>query len=375
MNWAQLLSGLFKSAHEKKIPLTGTFELTPRCNLSCKMCYINLPVNDTAAQQKELPASEWIRIGKEAKQAGMLRLLLTGGEVLVRDDFRQIYEGLSELGFLIQIYTNGTLITPEIAKWLGRMPPSQIGVTLYGANPESYEQVCGNKNAYIKAVRGVEALVAEGLKPQIRMTIIQKNVQDFLKLLAFADDRGLLFAKSFIMSCRRDGQHHSPELERLTPEMVIDFIKTHQVLEDNDEQEKKLDDKPEAKIEEKLENKLEDKPFDNSKKVQPPSRGALPCGGGYDSFWINWYGGMTFCGDIETPCSFPFRDGFDKAWEDLHQIVDQVPYCDECVHCKIAEHCIQCPGRLMNETGSFERSAPYFCEYAKLLVKFRESSS
>ena len=63
-------------------------------------------------------AEEWIDLSRQARDAGVLYVLLTGGEVFLRSDFRQIYEAISEMGFSVQIYTNGTLITPEIAKWL-----------------------------------------------------------------------------------------------------------------------------------------------------------------------------------------------------------------------------------------------------------------
>ena len=70
---------LYRKAARQRIPLGGTFELSPVCNFSCHMCY----VRKTRAELKrlgkqEITADQWIRMGKECRDAGMLYLLLTG---------------------------------------------------------------------------------------------------------------------------------------------------------------------------------------------------------------------------------------------------------------------------------------------------------
>lgn len=361
MDWQQLFTKLLIGSLKKRVPFTGIFELTPRCNLTCVMCYINQPATHPHAIANEFSAKEWIRMGEQARDAGMLRLLLTGGEVFLRKDFREIYEALSGMGFLIQIFTNGTLITPEIAKWLGKTPPSQIGVTVYGASPETYAQVCGNGNAYHLAMRGIDLLVAEGMKPDFRMTIVKKNIEDFDRLLAYADNRNLIFSKGFLLCQRRDGCSDGPVRERLSPQDIIDFIQANTIPE-------QVTDAPEDSL--TKEAILRDQ---EGIEINKSNKKPVFCGAGYDSFWLTWHGRMTFCGDIEAPYSLPFRDGFQKAWEDLKQIVDSVPFCEECEKCEYQNECVACPGRLMNETGSFSKPAPYHCECAKLAKEAIES--
>ncbi len=96
------------------IPVSGIFELTPRCNLSCKMCYVRLTPEQMEPLGRERTAQEWLSIGKDAKDAGMAFLLITGGEPTLRKDFAEIYEGLAQMGLSISVNTNGTLITDEI---------------------------------------------------------------------------------------------------------------------------------------------------------------------------------------------------------------------------------------------------------------------
>ena len=71
-------------------PLAGNFELTARCNFDCKMCYVHLTAEEQRRRGRELTADEWLAIAEEARSHGMLFLLLTGGEPLIRADFRYL---------------------------------------------------------------------------------------------------------------------------------------------------------------------------------------------------------------------------------------------------------------------------------------------
>ena len=54
----------------KGMPVSGTFELTPRCNLSCKMCYIHMTGEEQASRGRELTTEEWLSVGRQAGDAG-----------------------------------------------------------------------------------------------------------------------------------------------------------------------------------------------------------------------------------------------------------------------------------------------------------------
>ena len=87
MKYAEYVNRLFAKSAKRGIPLSGTFELTARCNLRCRMCYIHREENDGEIKTEEFSSEEWLNIAKEAQQCGMLFLLLTGGEPFIRPDF------------------------------------------------------------------------------------------------------------------------------------------------------------------------------------------------------------------------------------------------------------------------------------------------
>ncbi|HML47216.1 MAG TPA: radical SAM protein, partial [Clostridia bacterium] len=141
--WDVFQSAILDYASANRIPYKGTFELTPRCSLKCKMCLMRLDGCDMPAQGRELTTAEWIRLGGMAFEAGTMDLLLTGGEPMLRPDFAEIYEALSDMGFLLRVFTNGTLLTPKILSLFEERPPQGIELTVYGASPETYERVGG----------------------------------------------------------------------------------------------------------------------------------------------------------------------------------------------------------------------------------------
>ncbi|MGB8452083.1 MAG: radical SAM protein [Anaerocolumna sp.] len=356
MTWGQLSGILAKDSMEKKIPLIGEFELTARCNLTCKMCYVCRKGNDTEAMKRERSAKEWIRLAREAFDAGMLFLLLTGGEVFLRKDFKTIYEEISMMGFNVSVYSNGTMITPQVASWLGRIAPSQIDVTLYGASPETYQKVCGDASGYERAMRGIELLIAQGINVQLRTTIVRGNVGDYDKLNEIAGKSGMTLGIVNYISPRREGSLTSPETERLSPKELVEFEKKISMEDYNNISDNQYSVHPmEATLNDKL----------NNSGINLNMKDSFPCSSGKNSFWVTWDGRMVPCSFMAKPETFPFEKGFTAAWEELKKLCASVPVCKTCNQCSLQEFCTSCPAELMNETGSFEHPAIYLCELAQ----------
>ena len=168
------------------IPVTGNFELTPRCNLRCKMCYVRLTPEEMAPQGRERTAEEWLALGRCAKDAGMVFLLITGGEPTLRPDFCQIYEGLAKMGLSISINTNGTLLTPELRALWHRLPPAQVNITLYGTCREDYHALCGNGDAFDVVTDALDWLKSENILVHLNTTIVPTNAHKWQQIEQFA---------------------------------------------------------------------------------------------------------------------------------------------------------------------------------------------
>jgi radical SAM protein with 4Fe4S-binding SPASM domain len=307
------------------------------------------------ALHNEKSAKEWIGLAKEAVEAGMLYLLLTGGEIFLRKDFQTIYEEISQMGIIKSIYSNGTLITPEIAKWLGRIPPSQIDITLYGASRDTYARVCGDANGFDRAINGIDLLISEGINVQIRTTVIKSNKDDYDRLEEIAGMRGIDLRIVDYVSPRREGCLTCPEVERLSPVELVTYEKHI------------FDGMRNRNNATKANNCIEKVDVEELSTYHRKSNDEYPfqCDNGQNSFWVTWDGKMIPCSLLDEPYSLPFQQGFTASWKGLAEACRTVPVCGTCKKCTLQDFCISCPARLKSETGSFRQPAPYLCELAQ----------
>ncbi len=363
LDWKEFHSKVTRLSQEKGLPLSGAFELTSRCNFRCKMCYVACSAGNKAAAEKELTAGQWIELGRQARDAGMFYLILTGGEVFLRKDFEKIYESLSEMGLNITIFTNASLITPEKARWLGRIPPQRVSVTVYGGSPETYEKVTGNRDGYIRTMRALEILKAENIRLEIKTTVVEANHRDYKELYDIAHTYSNVLGVVNYISPRREGTGSDPAGNRLSPVDIVEYenrisLYGQRLYPKN----KKL----EIKINEDTANEdtAEGKKAADGPELLP-ERSAFRCQAGKSGFWLTWDGRMIPCGLLDTPCARPLETGFVNAWEALKEGCRTVPQCIECHMCNMREQCISCPGRLKAETGGFTKPAGYLCESAR----------
>jgi len=166
LSYSDFSGALHQQSAGRRIPASGTVELTRRCPLSCVHCYNNLPMDDSEARSRELTFDEHRRILDEITEAGCLWLLYSGGETLARADFLEIYTYAKQKGLIITLFTNGTLLTADIADHLAEWRPFSIEITLYGRTPQTHDGVTGVPGSYEQCMRAVR-LLRERRTPQL----------------------------------------------------------------------------------------------------------------------------------------------------------------------------------------------------------------
>ena len=326
------------------VPVSGTFELTPRCNLGCRMCYVRMTPEQMVPIGRERTATEWLSLAKEAKNAGMVFLLLTGGEPTLRDDFIEIYEGLAQMGLSISINTNGTMFDDKLKEVFHRCPPAQVNITLYGTSEEDYLKQCGNVKAYEKAMDAIQWLQEENILLHLNATMTPSNIDRWKVYEDFAIDRELdLRMTTYCFPTRRRGE--CKEFERLSPELAGELSVLDTLYRDG---QKAVD-----RLKADLTQQLSSCKLDTGDPMQ--------CMAGASLFWINWDGSMVPCGMLETPSVNPFEEGFTKAWETMKIETEKIRLCPECTGCPDKKTCMNCAAVVYTETGRFDGKPEYMC--------------
>lgn len=359
---------LYRKAAFAGVPLSGTFELTPLCNMNCKMCYVKLSEKEQKAAGELRTAAEWIALAKELKNDGMLYLLLTGGEPFLHPEIREIIKGLHELGLLITINSNGTLIDEKTVEWLKKYPPVRINISLYGKNNETYERLCGNKNGFSQTERAIKLLKEAGIPLKLNCSVTPHNADDLEGIADFANKNGLVLSAATYMfpPVRRDSTMTGKN-DRFSPETAAYYAAFAEYLTLGKERFLKHGDNI----------KISGDPDDNCASVGE----GIGCRAGKCSFWVTWQGYLTPCGMFPTDKeNNVFKKGFNACWQAVKAKTAAIRLPKECAGCDLKQSCHACAAMVITESGSFDTLPEYRCkmskaypyEYKKLAEKLRE---
>ena len=172
----------------KRVPMDVSIEVTRRCPLDCLHCYNNLPMGDQTARSQEMTLAEHCELLDELVAAGSMWLLYSGGEIFARKDFLDIYTEAKKRGFLITLFTNGTLINERIADHLVKYPPFAIEITMYGATRETYEALTQVRGSFDRCMRGIELLLARHLPLKLKTVPTSINQHEVYEMKRFAEN-------------------------------------------------------------------------------------------------------------------------------------------------------------------------------------------
>lgn len=327
-------------------PVAGTFELTARCNLSCKMCYIHNADCDGALRAGELSAAQWLEIADEAAAAGTLVLLLTGGEPMLRPDFAEIYRGCAERGFLITVNTNGTCITEELLALFRRHPPLRLNISLYGMCAETYETLCGNGAMFARVTDNLRKLRAAGVSVQINFTATPLNQADLPAVKRFADEIGatLQFAAYSFPEVRTAAPREAA-FDRFTPAECAAASVEYMCLTHGRE----------------ALARLASDPPPGNEDCQAVGDG-VRCRAARGSYWITHRGEMLPCGMLPSVSRSVREAGFRAAWDALVAEFARVKMPSGCISCENYARCEVCPAICYAENGAFDAVPTYICE-------------
>lgn len=350
---------LFQRASKNRIPLEGTFELSPVCNFSCGMCYIRRTAKELEREGKKLITwKQWLGLAKECKKEGMLYLLLTGGEPFLYPNFRELYRRIHEMGIVIKINTNGTMIDYETVEWLKEAAPGRINITLYGTSPETYRKVCGRADGYERAKNAILMLKQAGIPVVINASMIPENAPDMERIIAFGREQEIHVRMSTYMfpPVRRG----CPDADaRFTPEQAAQmYLRKCRCMLEGEQYGKML---------ERHLNKIEQ--CFASEESGENAYEYMRCRAGRSTFWVSWEGVMTACGMFPFPVEkHPFEEPFADCWREITDKVRTTKVMQACRDCKMTELCHPCAAQLYSETGGVDDCPPYMREMTEKII-------
>ena len=353
----QIATYLHSKGRRLGLPIAGNFELTARCNFNCPMCYVHLSEEEVRRQGGELTAQQWLQIAKDARDRGMVFALLTGGEPLMRRDFFEIYSGMKEMGILLSINSNGSMLRGEILERFLADPPSRFNISLYGGSNATYQNMCG-RPVYEQVKENIRALRKAGVDVSLNLSITPYNRQDLQQIYADAVELDVNVKASSYMypSIRVNGENYGCG-NRLSAEEAAKCSVDWDVIRFTEDE-----------FRQRAENMA--KLVADTPDGCPMEEGeGVRCRAGSTSFWMTWDGRMLPCGMMTEPVVRPLEVGFDAAWQQLREATAAIRTPKECTGCAYKEVCGVCAAVCYTETGRFDGQPTYICRKTKETVR------
>jgi radical SAM protein with 4Fe4S-binding SPASM domain len=335
---AEYMSRFTWRTRKERLPLSGAFDLTYRCNLRCIHCYGGHLVSQAEQSVDELGTDVVCGLLSEAAEAGCLNVLFSGGEPLLRADFLDIYVHARRLGMLVSVFTNGTLVDDRAIRVMSEYPPAVVEISLYGSSAERYESITRVRGSWQRAMRGVHRLLDAGLNVALKSMILRDNADDVAAIEALAKGLGVSFRLDPIVTPRLDGDQ-SPLAQRVDPERA-------------------------AAIEMADEGRRADAAkFQDSPWLAPQSDALFQCGAGANGFHIDPQGVLRPCIVTREYAADAVGVGFATAWTQVTRVIGSLERRrdSECAECGLRSVCGVCVGLSALEAGSPHERLEYLC--------------
>ncbi len=333
---------------QQRVPSVVSIEVTRRCSLNCSHCYNNLPLGDLEAARGEMTYADYCRVLDELADMGSLWLLFTGGEIFARRDFLDIYTYAKKKGFIITLFTNGTLITEKIADYLAEWRPFSIEITLYGRTKETYEKLTRIPGSFERCMRGVELLRERKLPLTLKTVAVTVNKHEVWDMKKYVEeDLGLPFKFDAMMNARIDCSL-SPLEVRLTPEEIVDLD-----LKDPGRQEEW----------ERFSTQFIAPMHPSGKEDE-----VYHCGGGANAFALDPRGMMSIC-VLSHFDEYDVKAGsVREGWEHflLRVRSKKATRVTKCTACQLKAVCGMCAANAELENGDAETPVDFLCHTAHL---------
>ncbi len=318
----------------ERTPVSASIELTFRCNLHCTHCYC-----PPGQREQELGTEEIRDLFDDLARMGTLFLLMTGGDPLLRKDFPELYRHAKELGMLVTVFTNGTLIDDRIAELWEELPPYLVEISLYGLTRQVYERVVAVPGSYERCLAGIQRVLAAGHPLALKCPATRENAHEIPALAELARDLGVDFRYDPVILATMEGDR-APHALRLSAQEIVAL---------------------EARDVEK--DRAWRRYLGEQAPPPPPSKALFACGAGKNSLHVDPYGNVQVCLMVKnfrhSLRERPLREIYEREFPRILALErDEV---SKCGGCPSRATCHNCPGIALWETRRQDSHVDFLC--------------
>lgn len=351
------------------LPRLIFWEITSKCNLKCIHCRgqaegdkvkgigyggIDGGAIPAKADKHELPLRELSlpemkRFIDQVASFAKPIMVLTGGEPLYREDIFELADYISKKGLRTAIATNGTLITPDIAKKIKDSGVMRVSISLDGSNAKTHDEFRKQAGSFDKAIEGAKHLLNNNVELQINTTVTTHNVDELPQILEFAKNLGAKAFHMFLLVPVGCGLEIAKEKE-ISPQKYEEVLNWFYEKEQEGGIELKATCAPH---------------YYRIARQKGSTKHGRGCLAGSAVCFVSHIGQVQPCGYLPVSAGNILEQNFKDIWESSKlflEMRDPSKLKGKCGQCEYRVVCMGCRARAYGETKDYLNEEPY-CVY------------
>lgn len=331
---------------KERKPFSVLFELTPKCNMNCIHCYLQ-----NVHSSEQLSYKEIIEILDILYDKGILFLTLTGGEILLRKDFVDIYLYAKKRGFLVELFSNGLLFSDDIISILTKYPPLYIDISLYGACERVYAEVTRTNGAFNKVINNCKKIKQAGINLSLRSPVIKETENQMESMKHIAEKLDVPFICTFEI-CPTVDKDTAPQNHQVNISTILkyEFDDYYNQIEKG------------IRKDETISENIVQSMKNNS---------VFSCNVGINSFVIDFKGNMCPCMKLKHHGIKLTKNNFDLIWQKFSVYTKmKASKSYLCSTCDARYYCDVCPAEMDFMFGDYEYRPSHICTLANFRKNF-----
>jgi len=334
------MSGLMREMGAKAlklgIPLSVQLDVTYRCNEDCIHCYLD------HEDHGEMTTAEIKSLLDQLADAGVLFLILSGGEIFLRKDLFEIVAYARKLMFSVKLKTNAVMIRKAKAQRIADLGVESVQISVYSHKADVHDTITKLPGSFRRTIEGARLLKAAGVKVSFANVLMQHNANDYPEVQALAQNLGAHYQVDATITPMMDG-------DRSILDLNIDPDKLEEVFRD-------------ASLVGNVEEFCAPPagPLDEADALD-----TLPCSAGHTACYVSPYGDVYPCVQFPLPSGNVRQTKFIDIWKHSPQLLEvrsismgDLQGCSKCTH---GSSCSRCPGLAYME-GNMRGPSTQDCE-------------
>ncbi len=328
---------LTRMAIKEVIPISVLIEVCHTCNENCIHCYL------ADHTRRGMTTGQYEMLFDQLVDAGTFFVILTGGEPFMRRDFMEIVRMARRRRISVTIFTNGTLITEQLARELASLWVQEVHISVYGADASIHDGITRVPGSFKKSMTAVDLLKKNGITVRFKSPLMSRTADGISELKALAESKDVDLQFTAVITAMNDGNMATTNL-RLTDAQLKDLL---------------LDEKIDSHTSQAIE--------------RPSTCDCVPCDTVYNGGAIDPFGNVFPCNQLQVCGGNVLEQSFGDIWSNSFAFRNlremRVDGLDDCDGCSLFLQCTRCPGLALLEDGDIRGCS----SAAKRIAKIRRS--